>query len=70
MSRLKDYIIQELQDVIALKQLNDEFIPILENQTIEDLADSILFEWKELGDPSEDLDQMIKWNLEQHIIHA
>jgi len=68
--RLLDYIQTELLDIIALKQLNNEKVPDLSSDVILALSESILFEWQELGDPEEDLENMIKWNLDQHIIHA
>jgi|TARA_R110000782_G_scaffold246746_1_gene333427 hypothetical protein len=68
--RLLDYIQTELLDIIALKQLNNEKVPDLSSDVILALSESILFEWQELGDPLEDLENMIKWNLDQHIIHA
>ena len=68
--RLLDYIQTELLDIIALKQLNNEKVPDLSSDVILALSESILFEWQELGDPLEDLENMIKWNLDQHIKHA
>ena len=68
--RLLDYIQTELLDIIALKQLNNEKVPDLSSDVILALSESILFEWQELGDPEEDLENMIKWNLDQHISHA
>ena len=68
--RLLNYIQTELLDIIALKQLNNEKIPDLSSDVILALSESILFEWQELGDPLEDLENMINWNLDQHIIHA
>jgi len=69
MNRLLDYIQSELLDEIALKQLNNEKLPDLSSDVILSLSESILFEWTELGDPEEDLPQMIKWNLDQHLTH-
>ena len=68
--RLLDYIQTELLLMISLKQLNNEEVPDLSSDVILALSESILFEWQELGDPLEDLENMIKWNLDQHIIHA
>jgi len=68
--RLLDYIQTEILDIIALKQLNNEKVPDLSSDVILALSESILFEWQELGDPLEDLENMIKWNLDQHIIHS
>jgi len=68
--RLLDFIQSELLLMIQLKQLNNEEVPDLSSDIIIALSESILFEWQELGDPYEDLEQMIKWNLDQHISHA
>jgi len=68
--RLLDFIQSELLLMIQLKQLNNEEVPDLSSDIILALSESILFEWQELGDPYEDLEQMIKWNLDQHISHA
>jgi len=65
----KDYVVQEVLDTIALKQLNKEYIPELSGDRIEAIADSIIFDWNELGDPEANFAEMVKWNLEQHIIH-
>ena len=68
--RLLDFIQSELLLMISLKQLNNEEVPDLSSDVILALSESILFEWQELGDPEEDLENMIKWNLDQHISHA
>ena len=68
--RLLDFIQSEFILMIQLKQLNNEEVPDLSSDIIIALSESILFEWQELGDPYEDLEQMIKWNLDQHISHA
>lgn len=68
--RLLDFIQSELLLMIQLKQLNNEDVPDLSSDIILALSESILFEWQELGDLEEDLEQMIKWNLDQYISHA
>tara|TARA_R110000851_G_scaffold95575_1_gene207606 strand:- start:254 stop:469 length:216 start_codon:yes stop_codon:yes gene_type:complete len=71
MSKLKkDYVVQEVLDCIALKQLNNEEMPDLSSDKIWVIADSILFEWNELGDPEADFSDMVKWNLENYITHG
>ena len=40
----KDYVVQEVLDTIALKQLNKEHIPELSGDRIEAIADSIIFD--------------------------
>jgi hypothetical protein len=68
--RLLDFIQSEILGMIASKQLNNETVPEISNNHIYALSKSILFEWNELGDPEEDLTQMIQWNLDQHITHS
>ena len=66
----KDDVVQEILDCISLKQLNGEIIPSLSNDRIDSIADSIIFEWQELGDPEADFSEAVKWNLEQYLAHA
>ena len=66
----KDYVVQEVLDCISLKQMNGEIIPSLSNDRIEDIADSIIFEWQELGDPEADFSEAVRWNLDQNLAHA
>ena len=65
----KKYVVQEVLDTIALKQLNNEDIPELSKDRIDAIADSIVFDWNELGDAEADFDEIVKWNLDQNIIH-
>lgn len=66
----KDDVVQEILDCISLKQLNGEIIPPLSNDRIDSIADSIIFEWQELGDPEADFSEAVKWNLEENLAHA
>jgi hypothetical protein len=70
MNRLKDYIISEILDTVALMQLNGTVFPEMSSEIIEGLADSIYFEWEQIGDPEEDLTQVVKWNIEQFLTHG
>ena len=65
----KEYVVQEVIDTIALKQLNNEDIPELSGDRIDAIADSIVFDWNELGDTEADFAEIVKWNLDQNIIH-
>lgn len=70
MSKLKkDYVIQEVLDCVARKQVNNEEMPDLSSDKIWIIADSILVEWNELGDPEADFSDMVEWNLENYIGH-
>ncbi len=64
--------VQKVLDLIAEKQLMGEKLPELSNDRIEAIADSIIFEWNEayegFGYP-EEFDNVVKWNLEQNILH-
>jgi len=65
----KGYIVQEILDLISLKQLNNEKLPELSGDRIEAIAESIIFDWNELGDREANLDECIKWNFEQNLTH-
>ena len=54
-----DYVISEVLDTISLMQLNNETVPVIDNQVIEQIAESFLFEWTELGDPEANFEQML-----------
>lgn len=54
-----DYVVSEVLDTIAMMQLNNESVPVLDNQLIEEMADAFLMEWTELGDPEANFDQML-----------
>ena len=66
----KDYVVQEVLDIIRLQQENGISIPELSNDKIEALAESILFEWNEIGDPDANFEELVKWNVDQNLIHA
>ena len=36
----------------------------------DDLVDSILFDWNEIGDPKADFEDLVEWNVEQYFTHA
>jgi len=66
----KDYVIQEILDIISMKQLNNEVIPDMSHNRIEDIAESILFDWNEIGDPDTNFEELVKWNIDQNITHG
>ena len=35
-----------------------------------DLIDSILFDWNEIGDPESDFEELVDWNVEQFLMHS
>ena len=70
MNRLKDFIISEILDTVVLMQLNGTVFPEISSDIINNLAESIYFDWQELGDPEEDLTGLVKWNIEQFLIHG
>ena len=61
---LKSYVKAELGELAKANFVN------LKEGMLDALADSVLFDWNEIGDPKEDLNDVIEWNLEQHLIHA
>ena len=46
----KEYVTGEILDTISLMQLNNEIVPILDSTCIEEIADSFIFSWNEVGD--------------------
>ncbi len=66
----KDYVVQEVLDIIRLQQESGISIPELSNDKIEALAESILFEWNEIGDPDANFEELVKWNINQNLLHA
>ena len=66
----KDYVVQEVLDIIRLQQESGISIPELSNDKIEALAESILFEWNEIGDPDANFEELVKWNIDQNLLHA
>ena len=46
----KEYVTGEILDTISLMQLNNEKVPILDGTCIEEIADSFIFSWNEVGD--------------------
>tara|TARA_B110000879_G_scaffold118256_1_gene157115 strand:- start:237 stop:449 length:213 start_codon:yes stop_codon:yes gene_type:complete len=70
MSRMRDFVVQEILDIIAQKQFDNESIPDMSGDRIEAIADSIIYEWTTLGDPEASIRDMIAWNLDQNLIHA
>lgn len=65
----KEFVVQEVLDTIALKQLNNEKLPELSGDRIDAIADSIIFDWDELGDPEANFEECVTWNINQHIEH-
>ena len=51
----KDFIIGELLELIASRQLSGEVFPELPAEKIDHIADLILFEWNEYGDEEADI---------------
>jgi len=66
----KDYLVGELLELIAHEQLSGREFPEMPGERIEAIADSILWEWNELGDAEADLVVIIKNNLEDNINFA
>ena len=67
MSRLVEYIQAELLETIQIRQLKGEELPDLNSTVIYHLADSIAFEWKEVGDRCDDIQRYIDAVLNQYI---
>ena len=59
----KDYVVSEILNTISLMQLNNEEVPVLDGTCIEQIAESFLFSWNELGDPEANFDQFMREHL-------
>ena len=59
----KDYVVSEILNTISLMQLNNEVVPVLDGTCIEQIAESFLFSWNELGDPEANFDQFMREHL-------
>lgn len=46
----KDYVAGEIIDTISLMQLNNETVPVIDHIIIEQIAESFIFNWNEIGD--------------------
>lgn len=68
MSKLKLYVKAELEDAICLNHLNGEDMKWTEGR-LDALVDSIMFDINEIG-PDYDLEEVIGWNLDQHLSHS
>jgi hypothetical protein len=44
-------------------QLNNEKVPVLDGTCIEEIAESFLFSWNELGDPEANFDEFMREHL-------
>ena len=64
MYNLKSYVKSEIESLAKANKVS------LAAGRIEGLVSSILFDWNEIGDPYEDLESLIQWNLDQHLTHA
>lgn len=37
---------------------------------IDSIIDSVIFDWNEIGDHEENLQEVIEWNIDQYLTHA
>jgi hypothetical protein len=68
MVNLREYIQAELNDAICLNQLNGADMRWTESR-MEGLVNSIMYDIQEIGSDY-DLDEIIKWNLDQNLSHS
>tara|TARA_R110000751_G_scaffold203397_1_gene307863 strand:- start:38 stop:271 length:234 start_codon:yes stop_codon:yes gene_type:complete len=69
-TKFKQDIMIEIADLLLLHKLNGQSIELKEEGDLEAIADSILFDIEGESPDSYDLDDLIKWNLEQYATHA
>ena len=70
MSRTRDFIQQELINLIADKQRNGIDLPELSNDRMLAIVDSIVFDYTTRTHQETSLPEMIEWNLNQNLLHA
>lgn len=61
----KDYVVQEILDTVSLMQLNNERVPILDGVIIEEIAESFIFSWNEVGDYEADFSRTLLEHLRE-----
>ena len=64
MYNIKSYVKSEVESLAKANKVS------LTADRIEDIVDSILFDWNEIGDPYADLESLITWNLDNSLSHA
>lgn len=64
MYNIKSYVKSEVESLAKANKVS------LTADRIEDIVDSILFDWNEIGDPYADLEDLITWNLDNNLAHA
>lgn len=63
-------IVQKVLDLIAKRQLTGETFPEMTSNRIDALSDSIIHELRDyLPDHPEQVDEIVKWNLDQNLTH-
>ena len=66
----KNEIVQKVLDLIAKRQLLGETFPEMTSNRIDALSDSIIHELRDyLPDHPEQVDEIVKWNLDQNLTH-
>jgi len=55
----KEYVTGEILDTISLMQLNNEKVPTLDSTCIEEIAESFIFSWNEVGDYEADFSRTL-----------
>ena len=64
MWNFKSYIKSEVESLAKANNVS------LAADRIEAIVDSVLFDWNELGDHYQDMEELITWNLDQNLSHA
>lgn len=62
---IKDYVIDRMLDIIAHMQLNEEYVPTLDNELIDQIAQEFIREWNEVKDYESDFD----YTLQQFLVY-
>lgn len=60
----KNYVIERVNS-IAFKMFQETLL----EEEASNLADSILFDWNEIGDAEGDFEALVEWNVDQYFTH-
>lgn len=54
-----DFVLDRMLDIIAHMQLNEEYVPVLDNELIHQIAEEFIYEWENVGDFEADFDSTL-----------
>lgn len=64
MFNFRSYVSDEVRSELYASKIT------LTTGEIDSIIDSVIFDWNEIGDPEENLQEVIEWNIDQYLTHA